>query len=252
MKKHVCLFLVVTMLFSFLGGCQKAAPEPEEVLPEVPVVTPKPEVVDAVPQEVKEPEVGSHPDSSSNGIVGNDIDTLTNAERTALEHFRNEPKEPWGEKDISIYSIYGEILKTPILPTSSNDYLNKFAGLNDFAKSVSYRGIMIGDDAIEALNRMDIPKQAAYTHNYMYEQIPEFAGEKRQPYVYEEVCDWINLMKDIGCVLSISIRFDKEYRVVSTATDKINDTNGYYGVSISVERGQISSYFAIVFDYGNF
>ena len=44
MKKYICLLLVVVLLFSFLGGCQKAVPEPEGVPSEITViVTPKPE-----------------------------------------------------------------------------------------------------------------------------------------------------------------------------------------------------------------
>jgi len=57
MKKNICLFLITVLLFSFLGGCQKAEPEPEETPSEITViVTPKPEPEIAVTEEeVPEP-----------------------------------------------------------------------------------------------------------------------------------------------------------------------------------------------------
>ena len=265
MKKHICLLLVVTMLFSFLGGCQKAAREPEGMLPEISVISPKPEpeVAEELPDEEKEPgtkqessiidpDQDPYPKTPKKIVIRDDIESLTYSERAALELFRNEPKEPWGENDISIYSIYGEVLRTPVMISDPDDYMDASVGLvyivaTDISidKSTTYRGVMIGEDAIEALERMDIPKQAVYTHNYMYEQIPEFAGEKRQPYYFEEVCEWITLIKNTDCVLTVFIQLDADFSLISGNNQ--NYRLGQYVILLSVRLGKIENYSAGVF-----
>jgi len=152
MKKYICLLLVVVLLFSFLGGCQKAVPEPEGVPSEITViVTPKPE------PEVEEPEVEEEPEPEEkyNPLIDGPRDLDIGPER---EEFFYALKEPWGKKDLALYDGDGSILIEA--KPGDNETREIWAYLEEYNEGLTYRGIALGDDSYNALKHMDIPKEA--------------------------------------------------------------------------------------------
>jgi len=180
-----------------------------------------------------------------------DIKTLDEREKEALEIFRNELKDPWGQKDVSIYSLYGEVLKTPhLIPESGeNEILCKLASLKEIVKSVSYRGVIIGEDALEAIKRMDFPKEAIYSHNYDYGNLDGFEGYPK-PYNLKEVSEWIEEIKNTGCMLFINLFLDKNHQIIEK--NNMEDGKEYTNISIDVEYGKITDYFSSVFIFDKY
>lgn len=256
MNKPIVLFIIDVLLLSLSGGCKKIVAETQSPqVYDLPAQTTIPQIADDTSDSVQQPEDPEEKHEQESEAEDDlqpkksDWEALTPEEKEVLDKFRNEPKEPWGEKDISIYSIYGDVLKTPYISSDpEKNLLTRGASLVEYYKSVSYRGVIIGENAIDALKRIEVPKQAIYHHNYNYGSLEEYEGYDKS-YDFKEVCEWIELMKDTTCTLFIGFFFNENFDLLQV--ECLEDGMTIYHCMISVHQERVIDYSTGTIRYSN-
>lgn len=206
MKRILALLLILVFSFPLFACAPKPIPEPE---PEPPVeVEPAPVEVDPAPVD---------PRQTPMAIA-----------------FYNAPKEPWGEKDFYLYSFEGDITAA-IDQNREPDYM--FINMSRYPNTITYRNIAVGDDAKEALSRMQLPLETLVI------VLPSVDGVRVYPddaIPYDSETDYPLEMT------RFRIYFNRDFEVVdvSQAYPFTENTDAYWGVIILIEDGKITNYIA--------
>lgn len=146
--------------------------------------------------------------------------------------FYNEEKDPWGEKDLSLYGFDGQVAMTPHIPTEllegsgfSKVALEKKLSDSNEGVVVTYRGIAPGDEVLAALEHMQIPEQAVFI-------LPDGTAE---PYSLDTVAE------DPAKNYSINIFLDEAFNVMDVSNGWENAT---WQIQIHCFNNEIYSYSA--------
>lgn len=229
--KTISKVIASLLVLIFLCSCAPTQPEP----PIEPVV----------PENPSNP-IEEEPLSAANYLGKDFIPTeeLSELDLAALDAFRNEPKEAWGEQDFSLYTCDGQVLLTAGPSVDKNASMTIHDNRSTNVNCVTYRGVRLGDDAVQTFERVVIPQGAVYV-------TASKDGEHGVPFEQASFAAIIQEEKSSGGVLYLEVFFNENFEVVDVRDvfPVTENVGAQWRVVFYIQDGVITAFHAIYMMY---